>query len=164
MGSLRAALTRAGATRVRTYLQSGNIVADLPAASAAQASVLVQRVIDAEFDVDVPVLTRTPEELRSVIAANPFPSQAAERPNLVRVVFLTARPSRDHIARLPAVDGLRRTCCVLGEHLYVDYRDGYHTTSRTAPFLTRALGVDGTERNWRTVLALAKLAVDSSVG
>jgi uncharacterized protein (DUF1697 family) len=39
----------------------------------------------------------------------------------------------------------------------VDYVRGYHNTHRTASYFTGILGVDGTERNWRTVLALADL-------
>jgi uncharacterized protein (DUF1697 family) len=65
------------------------------------------------------------------------------------------------ITRTPAeIDAViaAGTCRIDGRHVYVDYVRGYHNTGRTAPWFTRALGVDGTERNWRTVLALAQLA------
>lgn len=61
------------------------------------------------------------------------------------------------LIQLAAVQATRDTCRVIGNHVYVDYVRGYHTTHRTAPWFTRVLGVDGTERNWRTVLALADL-------
>jgi uncharacterized protein (DUF1697 family) len=44
-----------------------------------------------------------------------------------------------------------------GDHVNVDCVRGYHNTHRTPPYFTGILGVDGTERNWRTVLALADL-------
>jgi uncharacterized protein (DUF1697 family) len=119
-GHGRAALTAAGLTEVRTYLQSGNILARSALDTAAEVSELVGSVIADEFALDVPVITRTPAEIDAVIAAG--------------------------------------TCRVDGRHVYVDYVRGYHNTGRTAPWFTRALGVDGTERNWRTVLALAQLA------
>jgi uncharacterized protein (DUF1697 family) len=56
-----------------------------------------------------------------------------------------------------SVDVLKDTCRVIGNHVYVDYIRGYHNTHRTAPCFTRVLGVDGTERNWRTVLAVSDL-------
>jgi uncharacterized protein (DUF1697 family) len=119
-GHGRAALTAAGLTEVRTYLQSGNILARSALDTAAEVSELVGSVIADEFALDVPVITRTPAEIDAVIAAG--------------------------------------TCRVDGRHVYVDYVRGYHNAGRTTPWFTRALGVDGTERNWRTVLALAQLA------
>jgi len=93
-----------------------------------------------------------------VIAANPFGAQAAQRPHLVRVIFLAAEPPAVRTERLMSDSSLRETCRVIGSHVYVDYVGGYHGTGRTAPYFTRALGVDGTERNWRTVLALRDLS------
>ena len=46
-----------------------------------------------------------------------------------------------------------------GEHVYVDYVEGVHGNSRTASFFERALRVQGTERNWRSVLALHKMTL-----
>jgi uncharacterized protein (DUF1697 family) len=40
----------------------------------------------------------------------------------------------------------------------VDYADGVHGSRLTSAYFARRLGVDGTARNWRTVLALAELA------
>jgi uncharacterized protein (DUF1697 family) len=157
MPVLRGALTAAGMTEVRTYLQSGNIVAQSQLRARSQVSDLVREVIAAQFSLDVPVITRRPAEIDDVIAANPFSVQAAQRAHLIRVIFLAAVPPPDAIGRLMSDGSLRETCRVAGSHVYVDYIHGYHGTGRTAPWFTRALGVDGTERNWRTVLALPAL-------
>lgn len=161
MAALREALSVAGLTQVRTYLQSGNVVAQSASGAALEVTDLVGAVIKSTFGFQVPVITRGPDELERVITENPFQEEAAGRPNLVRVIFLGAVPERGRIERVLAIDSLRDTCRLIGNHLYVDYRNGYHTTSRTAPFFTRTLGVDGTERNWRTVLGLAQLAKSS---
>jgi len=157
MPALRKALTAAGMTDVRTYLQSGNVIAHSPLQAHQQVSDLVRAVIFAEFSLDVPVITRRPAEIDDVIAASPFPAQAAQRPHLIRVIFLAAVPSADRTAQLMSDSSLQQTCRVIGSHVYVDYVRGYHSTGRTAPWFTRALGVDGTERNWRTVLTLSAL-------
>jgi uncharacterized protein (DUF1697 family) len=157
MPALRDALTAAGMTEVRTYLQSGNIVAQSQLPKRSQVSDLVRAVIAARFSLDVPVITRRPAEIDDVIAANPFPAQAAQRAHLIRVIFLAAVPPPDNVSRLMSDDSLRETCRVIGSHVYVDYVRGYHGTGRTEPYFTRALGVEGTKRNWRTVLALSAL-------
>jgi uncharacterized protein (DUF1697 family) len=162
MPALRTALTAAGLTEVRTYLQSGNVIARSPLRAHQQVADLVRTVLATEFSLDVPVITRRPAEVDDVIAANPFPAQAAERAHLIRVIFLAAVPQADRTDRLMSDGSLQETCRVIGSHVYVDYGRGYHGTGRTAPYFTRALGVEGTERNWRTVLALSSLARESA--
>ncbi len=157
MAVLRDSLTAAGMADVRTYIQSGNIVAGSPLRTHAQVSRLVRTVLATDFSVDLPVMTRRPAEIDRLIAANPFAAYVQQRPNLIRVIFLDAPPSKERVERLAAVEATRDTCRVIGNHVYVDYVRGYHTTHRTAPWFTHVLGVDGTERNWRTVLALADL-------
>jgi uncharacterized protein (DUF1697 family) len=158
MAPLRNALTAAGLTRVRTLQQSGNIVAESAHDSAEQFASLVREVLQSEFALDdVPVIVRSPGDLNQVIAGNPFAIEAEQRANLIRVIFLAEAPAPTAVARLLAVGALTETCRVAGRHVYVDYVHGYHNTHRTAPYFTRMLGVDGTERNWRTVLALAAL-------
>jgi uncharacterized protein (DUF1697 family) len=157
MAALRDSLTAAGMTSVRTYLQSGNIVVESPLRTHAQVSSRVRAVVAEDFSMDVPVITRRPAEIDRLIAGNPFAAYVAQRPHLIRVIFLDAVPSPERVDLLAAVEAIRDTCRVIGSHVYVDYVRGYHTTHRTAPYFTGILGVDGTERNWRTVLALADL-------
>lgn len=158
MADLRDALMAAGVGAVRTYLQSGNVVAQSELRSPGDVSGLVRGVLAAEFSLDVPVVTRSPADIEQVIAANPFAAQVAERAHLVRVIFLEKVPEPEKAELLISKADLRQTSRVVGNHVYVDYVYGYHRTSRTANFFTRLLGVDGTERNWRTVLALSELA------
>ena len=157
MAALRASLTAAGLGGVRTYLQSGNIIGESALRTHAQVARLVRTAIAADFSLDVPVITRRPAEIDGLIAANPFSAHVAHRPHLIRVIFLEAVPSKERAGRLAAVEEIRDTCRVIGNHVYVDYVRGYHNTHRTAPYFTGVLGVEGTERNWRTVLALADL-------
>jgi uncharacterized protein (DUF1697 family) len=161
MAALRSALAAAGMAGVRTHLQSGNVIALSEFRTPEEVSTLVRDVIAAEFSLDVPVMTRSPADLQQIIQANPFAAQAAERARLIRVIFLAAEPPSERFKQLNSDADLLETYRVIGRHVYVDYVRGYHNTSRTASFFTRKLGVDGTERNWRTVLALASLAETS---
>ena len=158
MHALRSALTAVGMSEVRTYRQTGNIIAASPLTTREQVTELVSQVLTADFGLgDIRVITRRPDEISQVIAANPFASEASQRPNLIRVIFLSGVPCEARVTRLMSVEALKDTCRVTGNHVYVDYVHGYHNTHRTAPYFTRVLGVDGTGRNWRTVLAISDL-------
>jgi len=131
---------------VCTCLQSENIIAKSRLRTHAQVTRLGRTVIEAGFSLDVPAITRRPAEIEQLIAANPFAAYAAHRPHLIRVIILEAVPSKDRVDRLAAVEAIRDTCRVIGDHVHVDYVRGYHTTRQTAPHFTSVLRVGGTER------------------
>jgi uncharacterized protein (DUF1697 family) len=158
MPRLRAALTADGFGDVRTYLQSGNIVARAPQRSTAAVEKRIASVIAQAFDMTVPVVARTPAQLAEVIEGNPFPAAAAERPKLLHVTFLAGDPAADGVAAMHSDDLTKHCSRVDGRHLYVDYVDGVHGSKLTPAYFERRLGVEGTARNWRTVLALAEMA------
>ena len=162
MPRLRSALAAGGLSDVRTYVQSGNIIAR-SALSGGDLSRLVHDVVTDEFGVDTTVIARDAEQLRGAVAANPFVTQGETRPHLVRVIFLAAEPAPDRVAALSADTALWPVGRVIGEHVYVDYVDGVHGNPRTAAYFERALGVQGTERNWRSVLALHRMALVGGV-
>jgi uncharacterized protein (DUF1697 family) len=158
MARLRSVLTAVGFSDVSTYLQSGNVILR-SALSAVEVSSLVHGVVTDEFGVDSTVIVRDRAQLQQVVAGNPFADQVDTRPHLVGVIFLAGRPAAEQVAALSDDASLAQVSRVDGEHVYVDYVDGVHGNSRTASFFERALRVQGTERNWRTVLALHKMTL-----
>jgi len=156
MPRLRSALAAAGLSGVSTYLQSGNVIAR-SGLCGGELSRLVHDVVRDEFSVDTMVIARDVEQLQGAVAANPFATQGDARPHLVRVIFLAAEPAPDRVAALSADTALWPVGRVIGTHVYVDYVDGVHGNPRTAAFFERALQVQGTERNWRSVLALHRM-------
>lgn len=157
MPALREALVDDGFTAVQTYVQSGNLVLRSPRRSAAAVGARVEALIAARFGVCVPVCVRAPAELTAVVTANPFPEAAAERPRLLHVSFLTAAPRPEGIANVLDDTVAAKVVRVVGREVYIDYADGVHGSRLTPDFFRRRLGVDGTARNWRTVLALVDL-------
>lgn len=157
MPALRKALVAEGFDDVRTYVQSGNLVVRSTHSSPGRVARQVAALVSKEFGVDAPVVVRTAQELERVLGRNPFPEAALERPNLLHVVFLAGTPGADKVADLHGHELARDSCLVDGDHLYVDYRHGVHSSKLTPAFLARVLQVEGTARNWRTVKALEKL-------
>lgn len=125
MHALRSALTVAGMSEVLTYRQTGNIIAASPLQTHEQVTELVRQVLTADFGLeDMRVITRRPDEISQVIAANPFPAAATQRPNLIRVIFLSGVPDEARVARLLSDEVLKDTCRATGNHVYVDYVHG----------------------------------------
>lgn len=158
MPKLRTALETAGFADVRTYVQSGNVVAASRHRKPDAVARAITTVIRTEFGLDVPVVVRTYDELTGVVAANPFPQAAKERPKQLSVTFLEAEPDAAKVEALLAGEATADTCRVIGRELYVDYLGGMAGTRLTPQYFESRLGVRGTARNWRTVLAITEMA------
>lgn len=158
MPALRESLARAGFADLRTYVQSGNVVATSRHRSPAAVATVVADVLHRDFGVDQPVVVRTAEQVERVIAENPFEQAAAQRPKMLHVSFLCATPAAAGVDAVHTGELTRDVCRVIGDQLYLDFGESMQGSKLTGPRLSKLLGVDGTARNWRTVLALVDLA------
>jgi uncharacterized protein (DUF1697 family) len=158
MPALRERLTAVGFADVRTYVQSGNLVVSSRHRSPQAVAQAVATVVRDDFGVGEPVVVRTAEQIDDLVAGNPFSQAAMDRPKQLHVMFLMGRPDPAGVEAIHADALTREVCQVSGEHLYIDFRDGVHGSRLTGAYFAKRLGVDGTARNWRTVLALADLA------
>jgi len=156
MPPLRAALEQAGFNNVRTYVQSGNVVLD----TRLKEKGLTERVtqlLRQEFDLDVPVVTRTREELAAVVELNPLGRHVTE-PKRYQVSFLSAPVPAETVQRMAAlaVDGER--FAAHGRELYGWHPDGVARSKLWGGLADRKLGVIATARNWTTVTTLLEMA------
>jgi len=156
MPKLREALTDLGYTDVETYVQSGNIVLDAGSKSAAKVETDVAAALRRSFDVDTDVMVRTKAQLNAVVKQNPFADKVGD-PTSVHVNFLAAAvPAAAKKAFEP--DQFDPERFEFGNRcVYFYYPKGQgRSKMATAPWAKR-LGVPGTSRNWRTVLATLDL-------
>jgi len=155
MPQLRKALTAAGFDDVRTYVQSGNVVLNSRLRSADKVGTAVRAVLADEFGVDSAVVVRTPKQIRDVLAWNPFPEQAAAKPATVQVIHLDAEPDPALVRAELAKDWVPDELAIRGLEACISHSAGMHGSRlQHAPLLKR-LGVSGTARNWRTLVAVA---------
>jgi uncharacterized protein (DUF1697 family) len=157
MPRLRAALTEAGFADVRTYLQSGNIVLRTDIGDAGEIAEAVRRIVEKHFGIDTPVLTRTPRQIRDVLAWCPYPAEAAARPVTVHVVFLDTEPAPDRVAALLAGPWSPDRIEVRGREACIAYATSMHASRLQHAVVLKRLATGGTARNWRTVAAIADL-------
>jgi len=147
MSDLKALCERIGLEKVRTYIQSGNVVFRC-GRDAAAAKALLAKALAARLNSPVGVQVRTSAELRRTLAGNPFPQAP---PNRVIVFFLDAPPEKG------ALDGLvipgNEKVRLVGREIFVYYPDGQGRSRLKLP-----QAKTGTGRNLNTILALVEMA------
>lgn len=155
MPALGDSLAAAGFADVRSYAQSGNVIIRSAHRSPGKVSAAVRQTIAADLGVGVPVIVRSPAQLAAVVANNPY-LDADQRPTQVHVVFLDGDPDADAVQALRATDFGPDGCEVIGREVYLSFA----TTSQGSRLNAAVgrLGVEGTARNWRTVLALVEMS------
>lgn len=158
MPALRKALEADGFEDVRTYVQSGNVVARSAHRSPAAVGDAVAAVVREEFGLNVPVVVRSPAELRAVLDWNPFPEDAAARPTGVQVVHLSAVPAAERVDAVVTEDWSPDGIAARGREVVVRYDETMHRSRLQHAAILKRLGVDGTARNWRTLQALVEMS------
>lgn len=159
MAELRASCAALGLSEVRTYLQSGNVVFGAERGDARRLADALHGRIEKDFGHDVAVLVVSAQQLERVASGNPLRPAASADGRLFHCTFLFAPvpQARFHELRLPARDGERAV--LAGQTVYLHCPHGYGTSKLNNAYFERALGVQATTRNWRSVLALRELAV-----
>jgi uncharacterized protein (DUF1697 family) len=155
MAQLREICTSLGCTDVSTYIQSGNVVLD-SAMSAEGLAAALGPAIEEAVGFAPQVVIRTPAELATVLAGNPYP-ETEER--FLHIGFMTKTPDKKKIAELGEVDVSPEGYRIVGREVYLNYVEGAGRSKKLGkvPF-ERRLGVAITARNLRTVQKLVELA------
>lgn len=158
MSRLREVLGKAGFLRVRTSIQSGNVLVDtdLPAGATEKC---VHDLIRDRLGPDLAIVARTGPELEEALNGNPFKSGY----DISRLFFISfaepppAEKVRDLLARDYGAEKLafgRQTA-----YLYIPGQYGKGTLSNN--FLEKQLGVRATMRNFSTLSRLVAMSKET---
>ncbi len=171
MERLRAMFEALGFTNVRTYVQSGNVVFDsgerAATALAPKLATKIAAAIKREFGFDVPVLVLGAQELARVVDQNPFLEKREQKsgidPARLHVTFLAGAPPAAGLKKMEGVSSGRDEFRRLGNAVYLHCPDGYGNTKLNNNAFERALGVEATTRNWKTVTTLCAMASGETI-
>ena len=156
MPELRALLSDAGFDRVRTYLQSGNVVLS-SAASPDEVARECERQISTHLGLAIEVIVRTRDELAEILRRNPLEGVAV-KPKRHQVTFLAAELEPAAVEKITAAAAGGEEVVALGREVYAWHPDGVGRSRLAALLSGKQLGVAATARNWDTVTSLLALA------
>jgi uncharacterized protein (DUF1697 family) len=149
MTDLKRLCEKAGFRNMRTYIASGNVVAEREGAEA-EAKAALEAELRAYAGKPAGVIVRTTAEMAEAVANNPFPDRSASR---TVAIFLDHAPPPDALSE---VKGQANEEVRLGaREIYVHYPDGIGRSKLRIP-----AAHDGTARNMNTVAKLAAMAAE----
>lgn len=154
MADLRELATGLGATEVSTFIASGNLICAVPGDPAAFDRAL-EVAISERFGYFREVISRTPEELATALAAYPFDRST---PKYGYLHVLVDAPSDAAAEEFNRDDFAPDRAAVIGNVAHLQYAQGLGTSKLTPAVLARRLGVQGTARNLNTIAKLVELA------
>jgi uncharacterized protein (DUF1697 family) len=160
MKELVAILEDLGAGRVRTYIQSGNAVFTSKEKDVSKLAHQIQLEIKKRRKFEPHVIVLELKDLKRAIQQNPFPEAAAE-PQTLHAGFLAAAPRKPDLEKLESLRSTSEHFRLIGRVFYLHAPDGVGR-SKLAAKAERLLGEPMTDRNWKTVMAVWKMAQELS--
>ena len=155
VGEQRAMAEEMGLKNPRTLQASGNLVVESGKATAALEHD-IETAMDKTFGLKVAAMVRTPDQWAKLIAANPFPREAAAHPSKVVAMVMKdgVKAGALEACRELAAGGERVEA--VGDVLYFWFPNGQGESAIFKKATPRLLGM-GTGRNWNTVLKLGEM-------
>jgi uncharacterized protein (DUF1697 family) len=158
MEALKSLLSKCGFKNVQTYIQSGNVVYQFESIAAKQLDILIQDKIREQFMLEVPVITMTVDELKTVANCNPFSKDKEKDVSFFHITYLSDEPQADHLNKTMDLKYPPDEFVIIGKAVYLYCPNGYGKTKLSNKFLESKLKVAGTTRNWKTTNELILIA------
>ncbi|MBK5431924.1 DUF1697 domain-containing protein [Bacillus sp. TH25] len=155
MADLKKVFESIGLKKVKTYIQSGNVVFE----SEEEISFLKERIeceIKNVFDFDVPVMLRTNDEFINIIKKCPYETHSLLEGESVHVAFLANPLSEEASKGLLMYNSELEECYIYEKVVYLLFKSSIRNSKLMNRF--QKLHTPATVRNWRTVNKLKAIA------
>ncbi len=156
MKELVAILEGLGAITVKTYIQSGNAVFLSDEKDLSKLADQIKLEIKKHRRFEPHVLILDLKDLKRAIQQNPFP-EAEAAPQTLHAAFLADLPKKPDLKKLESLRSTSERFSLIDRVFYLHAPEGVGR-SKLAANAERLLGEAMTDRNWRTVLAISKIA------
>jgi len=154
MRELTAIFSAAGATNIRTYIQSGNVLFESPLPEPLIATVTTE--IARIYGYPGRIVLRSAAELESAYKSNPF--QKAGTPiETLHVYFLADKPDPAAAKSLDPDRSPGDSFVLRNREIYLHVPNGMARTKLTNAYFDSKLKTTSTVRNWNTVGKLVEL-------
>jgi uncharacterized protein (DUF1697 family) len=158
MEDLRALYSSLKLRDAQTYVQSGNVVFKSDEADLTVEAKRIEATVEKKFGFHSDAILRTADDMRTVIASNPFTGRSDIHPSKLLVMFLASDPGEQARDKLRAIKTEPEELWIDRRELYIHYPNGMARPSLSFAAIEKALKMSGTGRNWNSVTKLAELA------
>ena len=158
MADLRALVESLGYTGVRSLLNSGNLIFDVPGEAPADPASRIEEGLASRLGVPARVTVLTAAELEVVVRDNPLLDVAVDQTRLM-VAFLADPADTARLEPLQGQEWSPEALAIGGRVAYLWCPDGI-LSGRLHEAVGRLLGDGVTTRNWATVSKLFALVDD----
>jgi uncharacterized protein (DUF1697 family) len=145
-----------GASKVRTYIQSGNVVFQSASKDISSLSKRIGIEVRERYGFEPHVLVISLSEVETAITNNPFP-EAQSEPSSLHLGFLAFTPKNPDLKKLESLKKDSERFCLIGSIFYLYAPEGVGR-SKLAARSEKLLGAPMTDRNWNTVCKLKEMA------
>jgi uncharacterized protein (DUF1697 family) len=158
MDSLRALFESLGFSDVQSYIQSGNVIFRTKSQDLARLTRKIEDEIDRRFGFRTDVILRTPSDLQSVLARNPFAKRPGMEPRKLLIDFLVREPSAEAVEKVRKLKTDPEELRIDGRELYMYFPNGMARPKISWGAVEKVLKTPGTGRNLNTVKNLLEIA------
>lgn len=156
MEDLRQYLALPSFSGIKTYIQSGNVLFRSAEAEAGIVRTMVeQRLLD-KLGYPVAAIVRSMGDIERIIRNSPFLPAADEKKVRIYISFLSQAPGASQANLLESLSTEKERMRILGTEVFLD-TDDYGGTKFSNAFIEKKLNVQGTVRNWNTLLKVHEL-------
>jgi len=151
MAALRDLCESLGWTKVRTYIQSGNIIFEAQGPASVHAAAL-ETALSAHYSFPIPVMVRDADQWRVLAADRPFGGWSDLKQ--LSLTLLDGPPAADHWQTLSPWREGDEEIELIEDRVWVKTPGGYGVAKFNNTFLEKKLKTRATTRNRATVEAL----------
>ena len=160
MADLKAHLEELGWEGIHTYIQSGNIVFRSTDGNPGQLAQAIKQKLQDKYGFEVPTLVLDPQELMNIIKNNPFTRDPGTTEDRLYVTFLFNLPRADLTRKLQELKQNNEQFIHDDKIIFLYYPEGYGRAVMNNNAFEKALQVEATTRNWKTINKLYEMAYD----
>lgn len=157
MSDLRDMTEAAGFQKPRTLVATGNLVFEADQKSVSMIETRLEKAFQQKFGKHVDIIVRRADDWLTLVAANPFPGEAALYPDQVAVRVMRAPVAPEVLAKLtPYVAADEKLAAVNGD-IWLHFSRSAGTSRLLGALTPKRAGGVGTSRNWNTVRRLGEM-------
>lgn len=159
MKELEGLFSSLGYEDVKTYIQSGNVIfSDTGKEKKEVIARRLEKAISDRFNLNIEVMVRKVADLKGLAARNPFLDEGDFNPLKMAVIFLNKKPSGDSVKAMANVSYPPDKFHISGQEIFIYCPNGFGRTKLYTNFFEKKMGIRGTARNWKSVMAILEIA------